>query len=107
MKRIALLLALVIVGISLGQFSAPDAGYDAGDLVSTDTTALSNAMVDADATLTAADVVLAADILATSNSIPLVNGLTGTYVIYGTAANGTGIVTNSMTFANGLLTVFP
>ena len=100
MKRIALLLALVIVGISLGEFTAPDAGYDAGELVSTDTTALSNVMVSADAFLDT-------KITSTSNSIPLINGLTGTYVIYGSASDGTGIVTNSLTYTNGLLMVFP
>ena len=34
-------------------------------------------------------------------------GLSGTYSIYGTASDGTGIVTNTLTFVDGLLVTFP
>lgn len=35
------------------------------------------------------------------------SGLTTNIVIYGSLSDGTGIVTNSLTYTNGLLMVFP
>jgi hypothetical protein len=34
-------------------------------------------------------------------------GISGTYSIYGTNGDGTGIVTNTLTFVDGILTAFP
>lgn len=41
------------------------------------------------------------------DAVEATSGLTGSYSIYGTDAAGSGIVTNSLTFTNGLLVVFP
>lgn len=63
MKRIVLLLAVVIGGIALAQFTPPDDGVG--------------------------------------------GGITETCVVYGTASDGTGIVTNTFEFVGGRCVDFP